>query len=362
MRYLKQLDGLRAFAVGSVLVEHFAGEKINRLLPIGAGDVGVSLFFTMSGFLITGILIKSFDGNSSKTTAWRQFYLRRLLRLTPLLVAAVSVFALLGLRPIAESWLWHITYLSNFYIAFGGEKTVFWSLAVEEQFYLLWPFVIAFAPRRHLVWICIALFMAGTGWRVFGSWWGIPQVTTNVMLPGSFAPLGAGCLVAVLSYRNGQPAQMDWATSKVLRRIGSVALASLLAVLSISLMFGKSSYMHFIVNSSAMAIVYAWVVASAARGFSGVVKSILENAIVVYVGRISYGIYVIHNFIPQVCEKLFGPLPKVAAAPIVLALTFAIAAISFRYFESPIRALGHRIQRRGSAQEAGTGDHSAHRS
>jgi hypothetical protein len=157
MKSMPQLDGIRAFAVVAVMFEHFGGEALNRFVPIGAGALGVNLFFTLSGFLITGLLLDAFTNNESKALAWRDFYVRRLLRLTPILYLAVAILALLEVRAMGSTWQWHAFYVSNFLVAAGGDKTVFWSLAVEEQFYMLWPFVIAFAPRRWLVPVCAGI-------------------------------------------------------------------------------------------------------------------------------------------------------------------------------------------------------------
>src|SRR5258707_15140501 len=71
---MKHLDTLRAFAIGLVMVEHFGGKALNDHIPIGAGSVGVGLFFTLSGFLITGILMQNFDTADNKAVAWRDFY------------------------------------------------------------------------------------------------------------------------------------------------------------------------------------------------------------------------------------------------------------------------------------------------
>ena len=102
---MKHLDTLRAFAIGLVMVEHFGGKALNNNIPIGAGSVGVGLFFTLSGFLITGILMQSFDGAQSKAVAWRDFYVRRLLRLVPPYYAVIAALLVLGIGSIATSWM-----------------------------------------------------------------------------------------------------------------------------------------------------------------------------------------------------------------------------------------------------------------
>src|SRR3954454_3753247 len=116
---MTHLDTLRAFAILLVMVEHFGGKVLNDHIPIGAGSVGVGLFFTLSGFLITGILMESFDAAQSKAVAWRDFYIRRLLRLVPPYYAVIAALLLLGNSVIALSWPWDLAYLTNVNIARG---------------------------------------------------------------------------------------------------------------------------------------------------------------------------------------------------------------------------------------------------
>ena len=129
---MKQLDTLRAFAIALVMVEHFGGKALNEHFPIGAGSVGVGLFFTLSGFLITGILLQNFDHAQNKARAWRDFYARRLLRLVPPYYAVIAGLLLLGIAPVTQSWPWDLAYLTNVNIARGGPETVFWSLATSQ--------------------------------------------------------------------------------------------------------------------------------------------------------------------------------------------------------------------------------------
>src|SRR6185436_12066842 len=188
---MKQLDTLRAFAILLVMVEHFGGKVVNDHFPIGAGAMGVGLFFTLSGFLITGILLQSFDTAQNKAQAWRDFYARRLLRLVPPYYAVIAGLLLLGIAPVTQSWPWDLAYLTNVNIARGGPETVFWSLAVEEQFYLFWPFVIAFVPRRFLVQAILALILVSLVFKL-GVWLGGYNTrTVGRLLPANLILLGA---------------------------------------------------------------------------------------------------------------------------------------------------------------------------
>src|SRR4029450_13372172 len=142
LKYMQQLDGLRAMAVLAVLWTHYLPEE-DWLFGVYWGGFGVRLFFVLSGFLITGILLKSrqyvMQGPQPAAFALRPFYSRRLLRIFPLYYTTLAVTALMAIPPVRETMVWHITYLSNVYFSiqgrFHGPIRHFWSLSVEEQFY-----------------------------------------------------------------------------------------------------------------------------------------------------------------------------------------------------------------------------------
>src|SRR5688572_2803154 len=151
--YLPALDGLRGVAVLLVVFWH-AG-----MLPRGAGHAGVTLFFVLSGYLITRLLVEELDGRGR--VSYRGFYRRRLLRLFPALIAlglVISAYymatgrAALLAGDLGGAWL----YLTNWLIIFGNNQGLFdhtWTLAIEEHFYLLWPafLVLVWSPRRPLI-------------------------------------------------------------------------------------------------------------------------------------------------------------------------------------------------------------------
>jgi peptidoglycan/LPS O-acetylase OafA/YrhL len=337
---MKQLDTLRAFAILLVMVEHFAGKAINDHFPIGAGAMGVGLFFTLSGFLITGILLQSFDGAQNKAHAWRDFYARRLLRLVPPYYAVIAGLLLLGIAPVTQSWPWDLAYLTNVNIARGGPETVFWSLAVEEQFYLFWPFAIAFVPRRFLVHTILTLAAVTLLFRL-GIWLGGYNTrTVGRLLPGNMILLGAGCLLAAVSYRGGRANRFDWYTPERRRWFAAAGLSALgLAILSWSLFPKEGGLVRYFTNDLLCGTFYAWLVLVGAIGVRGKLAPIFDSGVLQYIGRISYGLYLVHNWMPDIVAKLFGPLPKYQAAPLVLAGTFGICALSWQFFEKPIMGL-----------------------
>jgi peptidoglycan/LPS O-acetylase OafA/YrhL len=203
-----RLDGVRGIAILLVLLCHLTqygglrpvGPFLDRVwwawtMPLG---FGVDLFFVLSGFLITGILLDTRDGPDY----FRNFYARRILRIFPLYYASLVV-AFLLIPAVRGDAIWYWTYLTNYRFADVGWPRVpylghFWSLAVEEQFYLVWPALVFFLPRRLLPWVCVA----AVGYGIYGRTQlfdlGEPNyasLATHVRLDG----LGVGCLIACLS-------------------------------------------------------------------------------------------------------------------------------------------------------------------
>ena len=151
---MRQLDGVRALAVFAVIASHWTTYH-----PFWFnGTVGVQLFFVISGFLITGILLDARERAARervtrRSVLWR-FYARRFLRIFPLFYGTLLVTYVAGFQAVRSTIAWHVAYLSNALFAsrgaWLGEVSHFWSLAVEEQFYLVWP-VVLLACRRRLV-------------------------------------------------------------------------------------------------------------------------------------------------------------------------------------------------------------------
>jgi peptidoglycan/LPS O-acetylase OafA/YrhL len=139
--YMPQLDGLRALAVVFVLIHHFYPELPN-LLGLDFGAYGVKLFFVLSGFLITGILLamrsKLDRGKMTAAHAFRQFYARRTLRIFPVYYLVLLLALLAGNADVAEGFWWYVTYTSNIYFGIENDFTEttahLWMLSVEEQF------------------------------------------------------------------------------------------------------------------------------------------------------------------------------------------------------------------------------------
>jgi len=152
--------------------------------------------------------------------------------------------------------------------------------------------------------------------------------------------LGAGCLLAVVSYRGGRANCFDWYQDGMRRTFTTVAWMCLTAAIASWMLFPKEGGMvRYYTNDLFVGTFYAWLVLNAAIGFKGTVGRVFDNPALQYVGRISYGLYLVHNWMPDIVMKYLGPMPKYQAAPIVLAATFALCAFSWHFFERPILGL-----------------------
>jgi peptidoglycan/LPS O-acetylase OafA/YrhL len=313
--HMPALDGVRGLAVVMVLVLHFVGgpEPVGALeTGIGLfakyGSYGVELFFVLSGFLITGILLDARD----KGGYFRNFYMRRLLRIFPLYYAVLVVlFGLVPLVPtlqgpvldfLRERQLWAWLYGVNIYVGMHGEWALpyidhFWSLSVEEHFYLVWPLVVWWLgprPRRLLV-ASLALSLGAMLARLVGSIAGLSTWTTYVLTPFRLDGLAFGAFLAVLVR---QPGGLD-AIRKHLPRLSAVA-GTLLAVTYVWTLAVSRESMRVVLPIRAslilllLAALLLWTVLAPADSR---LSRLFRNRSLGFMGTYSYGIYVYHHFV-----------------------------------------------------------------
>ena len=362
---MPELDTLRGVAILAVVFYHGFSQCDTTGLPGIAhaffaatefGWLGVNLFFVLSGFLITGILLES----KGTPRYYKSFYVRRALRILPAYLLLLLLLLLLPRIGIVEgriSWSFvglSLIYLSNVTNFFGVAMQYgpLWSLAVEEQFYLLWPLLILFLPRKSLVGaivsaICIGpLFRAGIVLRGGNAW------QASVLMPACLDALGMGALVAVLTFIG---------RDKFKRRLLNASL-----LLGVALYIGVAVAVHFS-HAAAWTVPYgvsvalwsAWLIDGAYSGFGGTMGKVLSFKPAVYLGTISYGVYLIHNFVPDVVNGLFGFTPAhelpMPIRPIIMFLvTVFLASVSWYGFERPINALKRFFPYRPSAAAAAT--------
>jgi peptidoglycan/LPS O-acetylase OafA/YrhL len=360
-KHLPALDGVRGLAVLIVVLYHTGGGAQSSNLGLRiignilkAGWSGVTLFFLLSGFLITGILW------DSKGTAhwWRNFYTRRILRISPLYYGSLLLVLLAawvtheGRAGFAGLWIFAL-YLQNLpWIADPGlnsrslELGHFWSLAVEEQFYLIWPLLlIRLRTAAQVKYVCLGLFIVSTAFR-YAIWaFNTRPIDYNGFLLSRAGELALGAYLA-MSFRDGSWGRLE-------RVAPWITLASLAGFVAVGIANGT---VELIKRSSAtsgvmfITIFYAGFMVLAMR--DGVIHRAMKAGWLRWVGSISYGIYVFHIlFVPfysWLGERLAphaGRVEGIALKGVITwILTTLIAWASFRFFESPILRLRKYFQ------------------
>lgn len=346
---MPQLDGLRLAAVLMVFYHHWVPGRYTFGFP--SGEVGVELFFVLSGFLITGILLRCREwiesGEQGLAFTARQFYLRRALRIFPLYFAFLAGYALIAREAVNEltPWLW--TYTLNLYRTFvddqwGGPISHLWSLAVEEQFYLVWPWVILLVPRRFLGPTLLGAVALGPVSEGVMALLGFSDRAVQFFTLSSLDALALGGGLAYLLDRR-EPNQVPGAIGGIFMK-GLLWGGLLVSVLGGFLPNGSFPFSDPLIGLG-RTLLLGWVVIRAAAGFSGPVGRLLGARPVVYLGRISYGLYLLHKPIPFALERagivIAAPLPVLFLIYTVLAIL--AASLSWHLFEAPLLALNRHF-------------------
>ena len=339
---LKHLDTLRVFAVAAVMAEHYSG--MSRKIPIGAGMLGVGLFFVLSGFLITSLLMKDYkaaDGHFGPVL--KAFYIKRSLRLFPAYFLVIAILAAIGIANMRNDWPWHAAYLSNIHAALGNPETVFWSLSVEEQFYVIWPLTLALLPRRAFLPAALAMPLIALLFKIVslkaGYW---PSYT---LLPFQLTALGAGCTLAIACFRNGAPFQFSWITPAIDRAITLAGFASLLAATMLWFV-SPGGLPRLFLNDLLCIPLFVALTLKAAKGFTlPLVATVFDNPALRYLGRISYGIYLWHNWVPKIIDH-YVTLPDIPKLALTLVITIVLSIASWEIMEKHCVRLGHRLAAR----------------
>jgi peptidoglycan/LPS O-acetylase OafA/YrhL len=343
---MPQLDGLRAFAVAAVAVSHWTPHFLIGIVPWGTG---VQLFFVLSGFLITGILLRSRPEESGNSigVAVRVFYIRRVLRIFPLYYGVVLLSLLFALGPIYSTWPWHVSYLSNIYYAWRGHPDAItdpflhlWSLSVEEQFYLVWPWVALIASRRSLLIFLYFSIAASLAFRIGAAHFAPMIVSIRYLTPSCLDALAVGALIAHAKHYGGVPAVRRLALG--LATVGGLGLC--FSVLLLGRIISAADAHR--VGHTFLVVFYGFIVAQAAVGFRGLIGKLLEPRPILFLGQISYGLYVFHYFAPIVVDRIgkYSGFATQLQHPAILVTTYTVftlvaATVSWHFFELPINNL-----------------------
>jgi peptidoglycan/LPS O-acetylase OafA/YrhL len=362
-----ELDGIRGIAILAVMLAHSASlikwGPVSKFLLVFLmpGWYGVELFFVLSGFLITGILLRSKAADNYFTS----FYMRRFLRIFPIYYATLLVLLALATRspwltsvlPVGRDRVLYFLYLQNwpvfwshgFVPKLGNIVNHFWSLAVEEQFYLTWPVLVWLLPQRVLLRFCGAGLVLALLGRIalaakYGGDFRLMMLTTS-RIDGLL--IGSG--LAILISRGPIPLRwIYWAAGL------GLSLLAYIALFQHQELFGTSIYMGTI-GIAGFSWFFGAFVALSQRPIPALQRTLSVGWLRAF-GKYSYGLYVYHVPLFHAWEEFLsarfgwkGPFPVPLALTVMavrMALTFVVAKLSFDLFESKILALKRRFEAR----------------
>jgi peptidoglycan/LPS O-acetylase OafA/YrhL len=341
-KYFPELDGLRGCAVIMVMLFHLGGS-----VPHNAwGKTGVDLFLVLSGFLITGILIDTRECSNR----FLSFYARRAIRIFPVFYGTLLLvlFALNAINPGEPivpphaDWKYYFLFMTNWTALLVNENSGivhFWSLGLEEQFYVVWPLIVFTVAPRSLKWWAVALIAIAVGVRasLFG------HISQSALYRCTFSrtdalAIGALCAIAIRDARARLIIQRfaRWFVPAALLIFLSVNLAS-----RPNLHDGRNMLSW---GLTAVAIGYALIMLAGVLGVRPFARVLMIPALRRF-GRYSYGMYVFHVPLFHLLDRV-GLAPGLALVALKLAAAFSAAALSFELIEAPIGRLKDRFRPR----------------
>jgi peptidoglycan/LPS O-acetylase OafA/YrhL len=326
--HLPALDGVRGLAILLVMLTHFTlvqgGPVVDRVVGMLGrfGWSGVDLFFVLSGFLITGILLDA----KGEPNYFRTFYARRTLRIFPLYYAFIFL-ATIVVPLLRFSWTDHFRtegwttplywlYLSNFAITFSADAGndllgLTWSLAIEEQFYLVWPVLVLVLSRRSLAWTCAGAVAVSVLTRSAFVLAGADRLHAYVLTPCRMDGLAIGCFVALV-LRSDRTRSVARRARELLPRVKWLGLACAAGIVALvgyhrttSFVGGPGQALGYTVVALFYACVLVWVLASTE---TGIASRLFTQGWLTTLGKYSYALYLFHMAIHRlVREYVYGP-------------------------------------------------------
>jgi len=356
---IDQVDGLRAVAILTVLAHH-----LGLHLPgwLDWGPLGVRLFFVLSGYFITISLWKLMAANEGRRlgVSLVVFHSRRFIRVLPALYLSLAIGALIGLPEVREAIGFHLSFLSNFYVATVGywppAVSHLWSLSVQEQFYLLWPILIFLVPKRYFLAalvVCVGIAFSFRIGSIFGE---TSSVFRWVMLPAALDSFAAGSLVAWCWVN-----RREWFERSGILFLGLGSIAIACFAFARTLRYQGDAYQVAFIEIFE-AVFLSWLLAGTLAGWPGLIGRVMSSPWLCYVGRISFGIYLYHILVAIVLEPVVrGFLPgedefsNVVRVGILAAVSIGVASLSWHFFEKPISRLRPRAATPQPAPEVSPG-------
>ncbi len=357
--YQPELDALRFFAFFGVFVFHAAPHTMNfyasagapswlaRLFiaTFGAGAYGVDLFFALSAYLITSLLLR--ERASQGAIDLRGFYVRRILRIWPLYLAFV-VFAGIAARVIPGQAL-PLRYIAGYCLLAGNWIYVFhglpasfaiplWTVSIEEQFYLLWPLALRRVRPRSVAVIAIGVLIFANLLRIGLAIAGAPVDAMEYNTFTRLDPIALGTLIALFGHR--LPTFSRWQRVALLG--GGVVAWIAAYAFSVSSNPPDVSSVRLAAGHAVTAVASVAILLSVL----GSQNQFLRHGWLLYLGKISYGLYVVHE-LAHLCASWLvhaaTPLQVLAQSAVALVFTILLAAASYRWLESPFLRLKERF-------------------
>ncbi len=295
-KHMPQLDGLRAVAMTGVMYHHWLPASWRYHFPT---EAGLFLFFVLSGFLMAQGLLRERE-SLPFWTILRRFHLKRFVRIYPAYYTALLIAVAFGSTEIWQAPAWWLLNAQNFLILHLGYWppgiSHFWTLAVEQQYYLVWPLVLLLVPRRGMVPVFLWLAMISPITRFSsqsGGWLSMDLIPWGVL--DDFA---LGSLLAVLMHRGVV------FPHRIMDVVGLVALAAY-AFLYISWEMNHPVPHWCHMQQTFLAVSLMALISRAAQGRCGVASFFLQHPWLVQLGQWSYGIYLFHNLAPFFVGKVF---------------------------------------------------------
>jgi peptidoglycan/LPS O-acetylase OafA/YrhL len=342
--YFKHLDGVRAIAVLMVVFHHWYREPSNLHL---SGAMGVGMFFVLSGFLITNILLrqqKDFQSGVSgiRSRILKTFYIRRTLRIFPIYYLYVLGLLVFGIGQSREIWPWLASYAYNLLLFISNEWHSgyiehLWSLAIEEQYYLIWPILLLSCPPKYNHWLVLGFIAVGMASKTI-LYVHNPASQFSKFPFCQFDGFGIGSALALVWQRQ-------------IRLRFAVPLMWIFWTLGVSI---SLKFFHFKGLSLIGQVVpfyftgCAFFIYLAAKGIEGPLAWFFNNRFVQYLGKISYGIYLYHLMVPDLVHWLFKTagleIPGVGwSYGLSSIFTLALCSLSWYAIEQPINRLKDRF-------------------
>jgi peptidoglycan/LPS O-acetylase OafA/YrhL len=338
------IDGWRAFAVAGVMWLHWTPASWSGPFPF---EIGLFFFLTLTGFLITRILLREraageHTGKPWRFKAYRGFQHRRLARLLAPCYAAMLFAIIVGAADIRAHPLAYFAQVSNFHMAWmdgwPGGTAHYWTLALQIQFYFCWPLLVFLVPRRMLGVVFLACMALAPLTRMVAEHWFPGIHHSEAITTAAFDYFGAGGLLA-LALDRGMP-EGD-------RRLNRTAWAAFTGYVILYVMSEADRRVAGLchLQQTFLAVAFAGLISASLAGLGGRRRRVLDHPAVQHVGRISYGLYLFHTLVPLFLGKIMpflwfpvfdGPLLPLRLG--VFALTsWGAAWLCWRWLEGPDR-------------------------